>query len=272
LQDPLAELVKLDPESIGVGQYQHDIDEKLLGERLDAVVESCVNSVGIDVNTASPELLSRVSGLGPKLAERIVQHRHSEGPFAERGELMEVKGLGAKAFEQAAGFLRVRGGKNPLDDTGVHPEKYEAVAAMARSVKKTFVELLGDEAALGRLKQDPTLSEAVGQYTLQDILVELARPGRDPRADFEAPAFADGVTTLEDVKVGMRLSGVVTNVAAFGAFVDIGVHQDGLVHVSKLANHFVKDPSEIVHVGQQLRVEVLEVDTARNRISLSRVG
>ncbi len=273
LQDPLAELVKIDPQSIGVGQYQHDIDTGKLRRRLAEVVESCVNSVGVDLNTASPELLSYVAGLGPTLAERIVQHRHEHGTFADRKRLLSVKGLGAKAFEQCAGFLRIRNGNDVLDNTGVHPERYGVVRAMAKTQGVGVAELVGNESLLSRLK----LSEfadaelGVGEFTLKDIVLDLTRPGRDPRAAFEAPRFMEGVNTIEDVKPGMKLAGVVTNVAAFGAFVDVGVHQDGLIHVSKLAKHFVKDPNEVVRVGQGVEVEVLEVDLQRKRISLVRL-
>lgn len=271
LQDPLAELVKIDPKSIGVGQYQHDMDAVRLSCRLDEVVESCVNSVGVELNTASPELLARVAGVGPKLAERIVQHRRTHGRFQERKQLLAVKGLGAKGYEQAAGFLRITGGKNPLDATAVHPEHYAAVGRMAKSLNKSVPDLLRDTSVLTRLKAEDYARDGVGQFTFSDILDELKRPGRDPRSKFEAPSFDAALTKLEDVKVGMKLPGVVTNVAAFGAFVDIGVHQDGLVHVSRLGQGFVKDPTNVVKVGEHVRVEVLGVDLDRRRISLARL-
>lgn len=272
LQDPLAELVKVDPKSIGVGQYQHDMDATRLDRRLAEVVESCVSSVGIDLNTASAPLLCHVGGLGPKLAERIVAFRQERGPFSERRELLSVPGLGPKVYEQAAGFLRVRDGKQPLDATAVHPERYPLVQRIARRLSTPLPALLGDLAKLERLDLQAFVDEEVGELTLQDILAELARPGRDPRREFAPPAFAPGVTQLQDVRVGMRLSGVVTNVAAFGAFVDVGVHQDGLIHISRLAKGFVKDPSQVVRTGQHVRVEVLDVDCERRRISLARLA
>ena len=268
LQDPLAELVKIDPRSIGVGQYQHDVDAAALRKKLGEVVDSCVNAVGVDVNTASPQVLEHVSGVGPTLARRIVQHREREGAFASRSALKRVSGLGAKTFEQAAGFLRVRGGE-PLDDSAVHPERYELVARMARDLGADVAALLGSPALVGRVDWRRYLSDDVGEPTLRDILGELEKPGRDPRGDYSAPAFRDDLRSLEDVREGMVLQGVVTNVTAFGAFVDVGVHQDGLVHVSELANRFVRDPAEVVRVGDRLTVRVLGVDLPRRRLSLS---
>jgi len=268
LQDPLAELVKIDPRSIGVGQYQHDVDTGALRKKLGEVVDSCVNAVGVDVNTASPQLLEHVSGVGPTLAKRIVQHREREGAFASRSALKRVSGLGAKTFEQAAGFLRVRG-REPLDDSAVHPERYELVARMARDLGADVAALAGSPELVRRVDWRRYASADVGEPTLRDILAELEKPGRDPRGDFSAPAFRDDLRSLEDVREGMVLQGVVTNVTAFGAFVDVGVHQDGLVHVSELANRFVRDPAEVVHVGDRLTVKVLGVDLPRRRLSLS---
>ena len=269
LQDPLAELVKIDPKSIGVGQYQHDVDQARLRHSLDDVVVSGVNAVGVEVNTASPQLLTYVSGLGPQLAANIVAYRNENGPFASRKELKKVARLGPKAFEQAAGFLRIRGGADPLDASAVHPESYPVVQTMARDLGATVADLLGNAELRRRLEPQRYVTGAVGLPTLTDILAELAKPGRDPREQFEAFSFADGVTTMDDLEPGMRLPGIVTNVTAFGAFVDIGVHQDGLVHVSQLADRFVRDPAEVVRVGQRVTVTVLEVDHQRRRISLS---
>jgi uncharacterized protein len=268
LQDPLAELVKIDPRSIGVGQYQHDVDAAALRRKLGEVVDSCVNAVGVDVNTASPQLLEHVSGVGPALARRIVQHREREGPFASRSALQRVSGLGARTFEQAAGFLRVRGGE-PLDNSAVHPERYELVGRMARDLGTNVGALVGSPALVGRVDWHRYVSSDAGEPTLRDILAELEKPGRDPRGDFSAPAFREDLRSLEDVREGMVLQGVVTNVTAFGAFIDVGVHQDGLVHVSELANRFVRDPAEVVRVGDRLAVKVLGVDLARRRLSLS---
>ncbi|MGH7555974.1 MAG: Tex family protein [Longimicrobiales bacterium] len=269
LQDPLAELVKIDPKSIGVGQYQHDVDQSLLKRRLDDVVEMCVNHVGVEVNTASPSLLSYVAGIGPALAKNIVALRDERGGLRSRRELRDVPRLGAKAFEQSAGFLRVRDSEQPLDATAVHPERYTLVQRMATDLGVRISELVGNEEHIARIRLDRYVSDDVGMPTLTDILDELRKPGRDPRAVFEAPAFREDLTELKDVKPGMTLEGVVTNVVAFGAFVDIGVHQDGLVHVSQLADRFVRDPAEVVKVGQKVRVTVLSVDLERNRIGLS---
>jgi len=269
LQDPLAELVKVDPKSIGVGQYQHDVFQPFLAKKLDEVVESCVNSVGVEVNLASAPLLSRVAGIGPTLAKKIVAYRNEKGAFTSRSKLLDVPGFGPRTFEQAAGFLRVRGGEHPLDASAVHPERYALVEKMATDLGVPVVSLIGNRELLDRL--DPKRYQAgdVGSFTLNDILSELKKPGRDPRASFEPPKFRDDVRTMEDLKTEMVLEGVVTNVTAFGAFVDIGVHQDGLVHVSQLADRFVKDPNEVVKVGDKLSVRVLEVDLVRKRIALS---
>lgn len=271
LQDPLAELVKLDPKVIGVGQYQHDVHQPLLRKKLDEVVESAVSSVGVELNTASASLLSRVAGVGPSLAKKIVAHRESRGGFRSRRELLDVPSLGPKAFEQAAGFIRIQGAANPLDASAVHPERYRLVERIAKEAGVAVSALVGDEAILSRIDWSRYVDEegGVGAPTLEDIRRELARPGRDPRASFEAPSFRDDVRTLEDVKEGMTLEGIVTNVTAFGAFVDIGVHQDGLVHVSQLSDRFVKDPHAVVRVGDRLKVRVLSVDLARKRISLT---
>ena len=269
LQDPMAELVKIDPKAIGVGQYQHDVNQPLLKRKLDEVVESTVNAVGVELNTASAPLLSRVAGIGPSLAKKIVAHREKRGGFRSRRELLDVAGLGPKAFEQAAGFTRIHGAANPLDASAVHPERYGLVEKIAKDAGVKLSALVGDEAAVSKIDWPKYVSNDVGMPTLDDIKKELARPGRDPRASFEAPSFRDDVRTIEDVKEGMVLEGVVTNVTAFGAFVDIGVHQDGLVHVSQLSDRFVKDPNAVARVGDRLKVRVLGVDLARKRISLS---
>ena len=269
LLDPLAELVKIDPKSIGVGQYQHDVDQAALKRALDDTVVSCVNSVGVELNTASAPLLSYVSGLGPSLAHNIVRHRDEHGPFASRRELLKVTRLGPKAYEQAAGFLRIRDGKEPLDATGVHPERYGLVRDMARDQGVGVADLMGDRAVREGIDPARYVSETVGLPTLEDIMAELDRPGRDPRPEFSPFSFAPGVTSLTDLAPGMDLPGIVTNVTRFGAFVDVGVHQDGLVHVSQLADRFVRDPAEVARVGQEVLVRVLEVDLKRSRIGLS---
>jgi protein Tex len=269
LQDPLAELVKIDPKSIGVGQYQHDVDQKLLKKKLDETVESCVNYVGVDLNTASKELLTFVSGLTPTIANNIVAYRNQQGAFRDRRELMKVPKLGAKAFEQAAGFLRIRDGENPLDNTAVHPESYGIVKAIAADLNLPLSQIsqAADRLKTVNLKQYAT--EAIGEPTLRDILQELEKPGRDPRAEFTYATFKADINEISHLQVGMELEGIVTNVANFGAFVDIGVHQDGLVHVSQLADRFVSDPKQIVKVGQVVKVRVLEVNEQLKRISLS---
>jgi protein Tex len=269
LMDPLAELVKIDPKSIGVGQYQHDVDQNALKNSLDDVVVHCVNRVGVEVNTASKQLLAYVSGLGPGLAKGILDFRNQHGPFHSREGLKKVPRLGPKAFEQAAGFLRIRKGENPLDGSAVHPESYPIVDAMALDLGCSVIDLMGDETLRNKIDINRYVSEKVGLPTLQDILAELAKPGRDPREEFEIVRFAEGVEKIEDVKPGMRLPGIVTNITAFGVFVDIGVHQDGLVHISELAERFVKDPAEVVKVHQKVNVNVLDVDLPRKRISLS---
>lgn len=271
LQDPLSELVKVDPKSIGVGQYQHDVFQPLLGKKLDEVVESCVNSVGVELNTASAPLLSRVAGIGPTLARRMVQHRERNGAFRSRKAVLEVAGLGPKTFEQCAGFLRVHGGEHPLDASAVHPERYALVERIAKDLGVELRALIADTSRLRTIewKRYANDNDNVGELTLRDIASELEKPGRDPRARFEPPKFRDDVRTLEDLTPGMSLEGVVTNVTAFGAFVDVGVHQDGLVHVSQLSDRFVKDPAEVVRPGDTLKVRVIEVDLVRKRISLT---
>ncbi len=269
LQDPLAELVKIDPKSIGVGQYQHDVNQPRLKSRLDDTVMSCVNRVGVEVNTASAALLSYVAGIGPSLAQAIVSLRDSRGGLRSRAELKEVPRLGAKAFEQAAGFLRVRGGAHPLDASGVHPERYALVERMAKDLGVDVASIVGNEALVGQLKLTQYVSDDVGMPTLVDIADELRKPGRDPRSAFEPPAFRDDVQKPQDLVPGMVLEGVVTNIVAFGAFVDIGVHQDGLVHVSQLSDRYIKDPNDAVKVGQRVKVTVQSIDLPRNRIALS---
>src|SRR5690348_6391456 len=269
LQDPLAELVKIDPKSIGVGQYQHDLSEVKLSRSLDSVVEDCVNAVGVDVNTASAPLLTRVSGIGAALADNIVAHRDANGPFGSRSAIKEVPRLGAKAFEQCAGFLRIPGGDDPLDASSVHPESYPVVRRILTATGKGLKELIGDTAALRSLKPAEFADEKFGVPTVTDILAELEKPGRDPRPAFKTATFKEGVEKIGDLQPGMLLEGVVTNVAAFGAFVDVGVHQDGLVHISALSKTFVKDPRDVVKSGDIVRVKVLEVDVARKRISLT---
>jgi len=269
LMDPLAELVKLDPKSIGVGQYQHDVDQGALKRSLDDTVVSAVNGVGVELNTASKQLLRHVSGLSEATAAAIVARRDAQGPFRSRTELREVPRLGPKAFEQAAGFLRLRDGAHPLDASAVHPERYPLVERMAADLGATVADLLRDGELRARIQPEKYVTAEVGLPTLKDILAELAKPGRDPRRQFEAFSFTEGVNRPEDLRPGMKLPGIVTNVTAFGAFVDIGVHQDGLVHVSQLADTFVKDPAAVVRPQQRVRVTVTEVDLARGRIALS---
>jgi len=269
LMDPLAELVKIDAKSIGVGQYQHDVDQLLLKKGLDDVVVSCVNRVGVELNTASRQLLSYVSGLGPQLAGNIIEHRNENGPFKSRSELKKVARLGPKAYEQAAGFLRIRSAKNPLDSSAVHPERYDIVKQMAKDLNCTVADLISDPTLRQRINVKRYVTDEVGLPTLNDIVAELAKPGRDPRKQFEIFSFQEGVETMNDLQPGMKLPGIVTNVTAFGAFVDIGVHQDGLVHISQLADRFVQDPAEVVKVQQKVMVTVMEVDSDRKRIGLS---
>ena len=269
LQDPLAELVKIDPKAIGVGQYQHDVHQPLLASKLDDVVVSCVNHVGVELNTASAPLLTRVSGIGATMAKKIVSYRNEHGAFRSRTQLSKVPGMGPKTFEQAAGFFRIRDAEQPLDASAVHPERYPLVEQMAKDLGIALSELIGHPEKVDQIKIANYVSESVGEPTLRDIIAELKKPGRDPRATFEKPAFRDDVTELEHVQEGMTLEGVVTNVTAFGAFVDIGVHQDGLIHVSELSNRFIKEPSEVVKTGDRLKVRVLSVDKVRRRISLS---
>ncbi|BET10320.1 Tex family protein [Pandoraea sputorum] len=269
LQDPLAELVKIEPKAIGVGQYQHDVNQRELARMLDAVVEDCVNAVGVDVNTASAPLLARVSGLNSTLAKNIVDFRDSNGPFANREALKKVPRLGDKTFEQAAGFLRVNGGDNPLDRSSVHPEAYPVVERILAKIKKTIGDVMGNGSVVRSVSPTEFVDERFGLPTVKDILTELEKPGRDPRPEFKTATFQDGVEKLTDLKPGMQLEGVVTNVAAFGAFIDIGVHQDGLVHVSAMSTKFIKDPHEVVKAGDIVKVKVLEVDPRRQRISLT---
>ncbi len=269
LMDPLAELVKLDAKSIGVGQYQHDVDQIALKNRLDDVVMSCVNSVGVEVNTASEQLLTYASGLGPQLAHNIVAYRNTHGPFHSRAELLNVQRLGPKAFEQSAGFLRLRHSKYVLDSSAVHPERYTLVETIAHDVGCAVTDLMRDEKLRKKINPAKYVSDQVGLPTLNDILAELAKPGRDPREQFEVVGFAEGIEKIEDVKPGMKLPGIVTNITAFGVFVDLGVHQDGLVHISQLADRFVQNPHEVVKVQQKVTVTVLDVDLARRRIALS---
>lgn len=272
LMDPLAELVKIDPKSIGVGQYQHDVDQTQLKHSLDDVVMSSVNAVGVEVNTASKQLLTYVSGLGPSLAQNIVEYRNQNGPFKSRSELKKVPRLGDKAFEQAAGFLRIRDARNPLDASAVHPESYPIVEQMAKDLGVTVKELIEKDELRKKIDLKRYVTETVGLPTLQDIVSELAKPGRDPRQTYEAFSFTEGVNEMKDLREGMKLPGLVTNITAFGAFVDIGVHQDGLVHVSHLSDRFISNPHDAVKVGQKVEVTVLEVDVSRKRISLSMKG
>lgn len=269
LMDPLAELVKLDAKSIGVGQYQHDVDQNLLKKSLDDVVMSCVNQVGVEVNTASKQLLTYVSGLGPTLADAIIHRRNTEGPFISRDQILKVPGLGPKAFEQAAGFLRIRGGKSPLDASAVHPESYGIVKKMIKDLNCSLLEIIEKEQLRQKIDLQKYVTKTVGLPTLMDIRDELAKPGRDPRPAFEIFSFKEDVETMQDLNIGMTLPGVITNVTAFGAFVDVGVHQDGLIHISELSDRFIKDPHEVVKVHQKVTVKVLEIDQERQRIALS---
>ncbi len=270
LQDPLAELVKTDPKSIGVGQYQHDVNQMKLRKCLDRVVQSCVNNVGVDLNMASAPLLSFVAGIGPNLAENIVAFRNSNGQFTDRRQLTSVTKLGKKAFEQAAGFLRIRDGDQPLDNSAVHPESYPVVHRMARQLKTDLQTLVGNAAFSRKLNAADFVDDRFGLPTVEDIISELAKPGRDPRSEFRMVKFDDKVNDIQDLKPNAILEGVITNVTHFGAFIDLGVHQDALIHISQLSNQFVTDPNEVVSVGQVLRVKVLEVDVNRKRISVTR--
>jgi uncharacterized protein len=267
--DPLAELVKIDPKSIGVGQYQHDVNQGALQQSVEDTVVVCVNQVGVEINTASKELLSFVSGVGPALAQNIVNFRKENGPFTSRAELKKVARFGDKAFEQAAGFLRIRNAANPLDRSAVHPESYHVVYKMAEQVKVTVEELMKSEEIRSKINLADYVNDKIGLPTLNDIMQELAKPGRDPRQKFDVFEFAKGVNGIEDLIPGMVLPGIITNITAFGAFVDIGVHQDGLVHVSQMADRFIRDPKEVVKINQKVQVRVLEVDKDRKRIGLS---
>jgi uncharacterized protein len=269
LMDPLAELVKIDPKSIGIGQYQHDVDQVLLKKNLDLTIESCVNLVGVDLNTASSYLLNYVSGLGPVLSKNIIEYRTINGPYTKRSDLKKVAKIGPKAFEQCAGFLRITGSKNPLDNSTVHPERYELVQSIANDVGITVSELIGNKEVLDKVDLTKYVEESVGLPTLQDVLNELMKPGVDPRGEVEVFAFKDGVNEIEDLEIGMKLPGVVTNITSFGAFIDIGVHCDGLLHISQLADKFVSDPLEIISLHEKLEVRVIEIDIERKRISLS---
>jgi len=269
LMDPLAELVKIDPKSIGVGQYQHDVDQNQLQSSLDDTVISCVNSIGVELNTASKQILAYISGLGPQLAQNIVDYRNKNGAFKRRSELRQVPRLGDKAFEQAAGFLRIRNAEHPLDSSAVHPERYALVEQMAKDLDCKVEELMKDEQFRQKIKLQSYVSETIGLPTLNDILKELAKPGLDPREQFETFSFSEGINSINDLHVGMNLPGIITNITAFGAFVDIGVHQDGLVHLSQMADKFIKDPNEVVKVSQKVMVRVTEVDVNRKRIALS---
>ncbi|MFA5245168.1 MAG: helix-hairpin-helix domain-containing protein, partial [Pedobacter sp.] len=269
LMDPLAELVKIDPKSIGVGQYQHDVDQNQLQASLDDTVISCVNSIGVELNTASKQILAYISGLGPQLAQNIVEYRNKNGAFKRRSDLKKIPRLGDKAFEQAAGFLRIRNAEQPLDSSAVHPERYMLVEQMAKDLNCKVEDLMKDEQLRKKIKLQNYISETVGLPTLTDIMDELAKPGLDPREQFEAFSFSEGINSINDLHVGMNLPGIITNITAFGAFVDIGVHQDGLVHVSQMSDKFIKDPNEVVKVSQKVMVRVTEVDVTRKRIALS---
>lgn len=269
LQDPLAELVKIDPKAIGVGQYQHDVSQSLLSKSLDDVVEDCVNAVGVDLNSASAPLLARVSGLTKTMAQNIVSYRDQQGRFNNRNELKKVARLGPKAFEQAAGFLRIFEGNNPLDMSGVHPESYPVVENILASLSAPIETIIGNKDALAAVNASEFVKQGIGEITLTDILTELEKPGRDPRPEFKTATFKEGVNAIKDLEVGMILEGVISNVANFGAFVDIGVHQDGLVHISSITDKFISDPRDIVKAGDIVKVKVLEIDVERKRISLT---
>ena len=269
LQDPLAELVKIDPKAIGVGQYQHDVSQSQLSQTLDNVVEDCVNAVGVDLNSASAPLLARVSGLNKTMAQNIVNFRDEQGRFTNRKQLKKVARLGPKAFEQAAGFLRIRDGENPIDQSGVHPETYPIVEKIIATANASMTDIIGNQQVLQQVNVSDLITEEFGEVTIKDILRELEKPGRDPRPEFKTATFTEGVNTINDLVPGMVLEGVISNVANFGAFVDIGVHQDGLVHISSITDKFIKDPRDVVKAGEIVKVKVMEVDTDRKRISLS---
>ncbi len=272
LLDPLAELVKIDPKSIGVGQYQHDVNQTKLKESLDYVVETCVNSVGINVNTASRQLLSYVSGIGPTLAANIVKYRAENGPFASRTDLMKVPRMGEKAFQQCAGFLRIPGAKNPLDNTAVHPERYALVEEMAKDVNADIERLTKDKNVLHKIELDKYITKETGLPTLTDIILELEKPGRDPRETVEEPVYDDAVKKIDDLHIGQELTGKVNNITAFGVFVDLGMKENGLVHISQLSDRFISSPSDVVSIGQRVNVKVIDVDVARGRIALTMRG
>ena len=269
LMDPLAELVKIDPKSIGVGQYQHDVNQKLLNEELGHVVESCVNAVGVELNSASEQLLSYVSGVGPQIASNIVKYRNENGGFRNRKQLLKVPRLGEKAYEQCAGFLRIHDAEQPLDSSAVHPESYHIVEKMAKRLNVEVKDLIGNKELISKINPKDFIENDFGIETINDIIDELEKPGRDPRKTFEVFEFNKDIRTINDLKVGMQLVGIVTNITAFGCFVDVGVHQDGLVHISQMSNQFIKDPNEIVKLNQKVRVTITEVDVERKRISLS---
>jgi uncharacterized protein len=270
--DPLAELVKIEPKSIGVGQYQHDVDQTALMQSLEDTVVSCVNKVGVEINTASEELLTYVSGLGSSLAKNIIGYRNEKGPFKSRNEFRKVTRFGEKAFEQSAGFLRIRDAENPLDRSSVHPESYPVVDLMAQKLKCTINDLMSKSELRSQIRLEDFVNDKVGMPTLQDIMLELAKPGRDPRQQFEMFEFDKNVHSMSDLRKGMKLTGIITNITNFGVFVDLGVHQDGLVHISQLADRFIKDPNELVKLNQKVKVEVLDVDMERKRIQLTMKG
>lgn len=267
--DPLAELVKIDPKSLGIGQYQHDVDQTLLKEMLDNTVESCVNKVGVNLNTASKHLLSYVSGIGPSIAQNIVDYRDKNGPFRSRLELKKVKRLGDKAFEQSAGFLRIPDAENPLDNSAVHPERYALVEKMAKDIKRSISDIIKDESIRKELDIKHYITEEVGLPTLNDIMTELAKPGRDPRQSAKVMEFSPDIQTIEDLRIDMELPGIVTNITNFGAFVDIGIKQDGLIHISQMADKFISNPADVVKLQQHVNVRVIEVDLKRGRVQLS---
>ena len=269
LMDPLAELVKIDPKSIGVGQYQHDVNQKMLGDELNTVVESCVNAVGVELNSASEQLLSYVSGVGPQLASSIVKYRNENGGFTSRKQLLEVPRLGNKAFEQCAGFLRIHGAKQPLDASAVHPESYHIVEKMAKKLGVKVEDLIGNEELIAKINPKEFIEKDFGIETINDIIDELKKPGRDPRQTFEVFEFDKNIRTINDLRQGMQLVGIVTNITAFGCFVDVGVHQDGLVHISQMSNSYITDPNQVVKLNQKVKVTVTDVDIPRKRISLS---